>query len=177
MKDEMIKAKVHKGSYIEYVLLHFEIVKIPSILLLCLSPVFLFFGIWGALTSYIEAIFCILFIVLGAIFAIYVCMFLFVMPLKATKNAKRLDLNESYVGIKNESIYFYSVFTITNENGKDEKHIDKNECEYGIFKKISDKKDRFFFRSNKQFGNFAFYIWKDTLNDEAIKILESKLTK
>ena len=44
-------------------------------------------------------------------------------------------------------------------------------------KKIKEKKDKFLFITNKEYGSYAFYLWKKNMDEKALEIVRSKLTK
>ena len=159
-----------------YMSLYFSLVKIAAIVMLVFIPLAIALGVYGMITGRIYAILCVLLLSLAGICSLYLIMFNIVFPVRYYKVSKKLDMENSYISVFEDKISFHSVYDL--ENGKSKNHYeDNNEYAYESFKKIKEKKDRFLFITKKEFGSYAFYLWKDNMDEKSLEIVKSKKTK
>ena len=169
---KVIKLSDHPNTLGNYARLYFSLVFVAALLMIIFIPVAIGLGIWGMITDIFMDLLCIALFALSGIFLAYLIMFNIIAPIRAFVTSKKLSQDESTITIYENCISFCSVYTLDGKVIKDEKSY-----EFDCYKKIKDKKDRFLFVSKKEYGNFAFYIWKDTLDEKSLNLIQSKVTK
>lgn len=169
LSKENIKLKNYMGLY-------FSLVKIAAIVMLVFIPLAIALGVFGMLTSKIEALLCVLLLSLAGICSLYLIMFNIIFPVRSYKAAQKLDIENSYITVFEDKIAFHSVYDLEGKKGKNH-YEDNSEYVFESFKKIKEKKDKFLFITNKEYGSYAFYLWKKNMDENALEIVRSKLTK
>lgn len=172
MEKEGIRISIHENRLKDYFNLYFVLVKVPAIVMMIFIPLAIALATFGTITGKITALLCILLYVLGGICSAYLIMFNIIFPIRAHKSSKQLDLEESAIFLFEDKIKFHSVFDLVKD-GKKKHYEDDNQYPIVAFKKIKDKKDKFLFVTKKEYGNYAFFIWKEKLDEKSLELIKS----
>ena len=168
--------KAHKNTFKNYLRMYFSLVKIPAIIMLCYIPVGISLGVWGAVSGSLHSLLCILFIVLSGICIAYLVMFNLLTPIRANKSSQKIDYEKSFIYVYGDKISFHSEYKL-EVDGKKKTYVDEGDYQFEGFKKIKEFNDRFIFISKKEFGRYAFYLWKESMDEDCLKLIQSKVTK
>ena len=159
-----------------YMSLYFSLVKVAAIIMMIFIPLAIALGIFGMVTEKIMAILCVALLSLAGICLLYLIMFNIVLPLRSYKAAKKLDYEKSYITVYSDKISFHSVYDLEGEQGKNH-YEDNSEYVYESFKRIKEKKNNFLFITKKEYGSYAFYLWKANMDEKALEVVRSRITK
>ena len=168
----VIKLSDHPNKLSNYFSLYFRIVMPLAIVIMVFIPAAIGIGVWNMLTNAVHAILSIFLFVFSGIFIFYLVMFNIISPFRSYNGLKKLDLDESTITLCFDRVIFHSVYDFKTKD-KREHFKDDREYPFACFQTIKEEKNRFFFLTSKQYGRYAFYLWKDTLDEKALELIKS----
>ena len=168
----VIKLSQHPNKLSNYFSLYFRIVMVLAIIMIVFIPAAIGIGIWNMLSGNIHPVLSIFLFVFSGIFLFYLIAFNIIAPIRSYKGLQKLDLEESTIALYSDRAIFHSVYDFKTKE-KHEHFKDDREYPFVCFQTIKEEKNRFFFLTSKQYGRYAFYLWKDTLDEKALEFVKS----
>ena len=147
-----------------------------AIIMIIFIPAAIGIAIWNMLIGDIHPVLSIFLFVFSGIFFFYLIMFNVINPIRSYKGLQKLDLDASTITIYTDRVFFHSVYDFKTKE-KREHFKDDREYPFICFQTIKEEKNRFFFLTSKQYGRYAFYLWKDTLDENALEFVKSIVRK
>ena len=176
LEGSIVKLNKENLKLKNYMSLYFSLVKVAAIIMMIFIPLAIALGIFGMVTEKIMAILCVALLSLAGICLLYLIMFNIVFPLRSYKAAQKLDYEKSYITVYSDKIAFHSVYDLEGGQGKNH-YEDNSEYVYESFKRIKEKKNNFLFITKKEYGSYAFDLWKANMDEKALEIVRSRITK